>query len=103
MGITNSYTLLNSFSSEIVTAANGDIDKITFAFVFYGRFVDMGVGKGVPISLVGTPGIKRKPRKWYSPMFSSQVKALSEILAQKYSRKAALYIVETHKGLDVNF
>jgi len=94
MGIHDTYELSQSFIHHIISNAGGDIARIEFAFLFYGRFVDMGVGKGIKIEDTGMKESRRRPHKWYSPVIYSQVKKLTEILAEKYAHKGALIIVE---------
>ncbi len=76
---------------------------VEFSFPFYGKMVDMGVGKGVKLEDVrsgakdyssGEGGHRRRPKKWYSKIFYSEVKKLSVILAEKYGKMGALAIVE---------
>ena len=42
----DTFALARSFEHHILEHANGDPDKVIFAFMYYGRFVDMGVGEG---------------------------------------------------------
>jgi hypothetical protein len=101
----DSGQLWMSFVSNVINQANGDVLKIEFAFKYYGKFVDMGVGKGVPIGGVKEAatarrlegkmlGNRRKPRKWYSKTLSHEVKRLAEIMAEEYGHTAALQIKE---------
>lgn len=90
--IGHSGNLLNSFAHHVATQANGDPERIEFVFEYYGKFIDMGVGRGVPISEVQFSDRKRKP--WYSKTFFSQVKKLGEILSEKYAAKAQATIIE---------
>ena len=53
----------------------------------------MGVGKGVTYDEVINS--KRKPKKWYSKVIYSELKKLSEILAEKYAKKSELTIIES--------
>lgn len=79
-------------------------DKVTFTFNKYGRFVDMGVGKGVTVG-----GVKegrsvhakalgqknsRRAKKWYSPTLRHQIIRLTEIMASELGRGAANMIKE---------
>lgn len=89
-----SYQLSDSFVNHVVSHANGNVAKIEFAFNYYGKFVDMGVGKGVTLEDVGNPNTTRKPKPWYSRTFYAEVKKLTEILAQKYARKGVLTVIE---------
>ncbi len=97
--------LWQSFLHNVVSQAGGDVTRIEFAFLYYGKFVDMGVGKGVKIGDVKESatsrrlegkmlGNRRKPKKWYSKTFAAEVKRLAEIMEYEYSHKAALTIVE---------
>lgn len=97
--------LWQSFLHNVVGQAGGDVTRIEFAFLYYGKFVDMGVGKGVKIGDVKENatsrrlegkmlGNRRKPKKWYSKTFAAEVKRLAEIMEYEYSHKAALAIVE---------
>jgi len=94
-----------SFLKNVIGAANGDVIKIEFAFKYYGKFVDMGVGKGVKIGNVKENatsrrlegkmlGNRRKPKKWYSKTFHHEMMRLSEILKYEYGHLAALEIKE---------
>ena len=83
--------LANSFAVHVFTQANGDPDKIEFAFNYYGKFVDMGVGNGVKMDQVA--GSNRKAKPWYSRTFFSQVKRIGEILRDKYAHKAQILMI----------
>ena len=41
----DSGLLLKSFQYTVLASAQGNVLKITLLFEYYGRFVDMGVGK----------------------------------------------------------
>jgi len=102
LGIHDTYELSQSFIHHIISNAGGDIARIEFAFLFYGRFVDMGVGKGIKIGDAGLKETRRRPYKWYSPVIYSEVKKLTEILAEKYARKGAITIVEKINNASLN-
>lgn len=91
-GAHNTFSLINSLYVHVQTAANGNPELVQFFFNFYGKFVDMGVGGGVPIDQVSYS--KRKSKPWYSKVFYSQVLILNRILAEKYAHKGSLSIVE---------
>mgnify|MGYP000874273214 CR=1 FL=1 len=104
LNITDTLTLLNSFAVHVQQAAGGRVDYVVFAYRYYGRFQDMGVGKYQPLEKVGSNLLakmdsmgkrtrSREPRRWYSPTFYSQLIKLSEILAEKYAQKSALTVV----------
>lgn len=93
--VNHSYSLINSLMFHVVTAANGDPVMINFFFNYYGRFVDMGVGKGLPANGRSMVEFTRRVKPWYSRTFYSQVIKLSEIYAQKYAQKASFVIVSS--------
>ena len=95
--INYSYQLSDSFIHHVLANAGGDLQRIELAFAFYGRMVDMGVGKGVAIALVkerSYEGIRRRPKPWYSVTLYSEVKKLREILQAKYALKTTTTTVE---------
>ena len=58
-------------------------------FLGYGRFVDMGVGRGAKQSLEGSRKLKgRKPKKWYSRPFYSRLYALNSIVMAELAETA---------------
>jgi hypothetical protein len=77
-------------------------DRVFLQFSYYGKFVDMGVGKGSRIGdvkenssvLSKAIGIRqsRKPKKWYSRTMAGQIKKLSEIIASEYGRETAEFV-----------
>jgi hypothetical protein len=89
LNITDKKVLLNSFVHHISTASGGNVERIEFMFRMYGRFVDMGVGRGTRYGQFS----KRKPRLWYSKTFYSQTKELVNILAAKYAYQGQAYII----------
>jgi hypothetical protein len=83
--------LLKSFEAHVSTQANGNPAFIEFAFNYYGKFVDMGVGNGITKDMAGNG--PRRVKQWYSKTFFSQVKRLGEIISEKYAYKAQLSII----------
>ena len=88
------YQLADSFVNHVISHSNGDVQRIEFAFNYYGKFVDMGVGRGVTLDDVRAGNTSRKPKPWYSRTFYGEVRKLSALLAEKYARKGALIVVE---------
>ena len=97
--------LLRSFKYNVLASAQGNVLKITLLFEYYGRFVDMGVGKGVKIGDVKESaasrklsgkmlGNRRRPKKWYSKTFHAEVMKLSEIFAKEYGHRGVVAITE---------
>lgn len=89
-----SYQLADSFANHVISHSNGDVQRIEFAFNYYGKFVDMGVGKGVTLEDVSSSGTTRKPKPWYSRTFYAEVQKLGRLMAEKYARKGVLTIIE---------
>lgn len=79
-------------------------DSIIFEFNYYGKFIDMGVGKGVKIGEMKelksvhsrALGIRsgRKAKKWYSRTMAGQIKKLNELMAAEYGRELAAFVKE---------
>lgn len=94
---TYSGNLVNSFYYHVHTQAEGNPDLIKLAFEYYGKFVDLGVGKHVTLenldAMQALNKTKRKSKPWFSDVFYAQVHRLGEIMAQKYAEKAAISIV----------
>lgn len=42
----DTFALARSFEQHVWANANGNPERVVFAFLYYGRFVDMGVGEG---------------------------------------------------------
>ena len=90
--------LYRSFTRKMDIGSDGMPTRVTIGFMFHGRFVDMGVGKGVKmediksnrevyrnLSRADRAGKKlRKPKKWYSPVMYYEYQRAAEILAGKY-------------------
>ena len=105
LGIGYSLQLEDSFRMEVINNAGGDVARIEFAFKYYGKFVDMGVGKGTKLDQVKElktdrrlegrqRGNYRQAKPWYGKTFYAERMKLMEILSAKYARKGKLAIVE---------
>ena len=103
--IGNSKELYKSFTKNVIGAARGDLLKIEFAFHYYGKFVDMGVGKGTKIGDVKENrtarrlegrmlGNRRRPKRWYSKTFHAESMRLYEIMGEHYSDLGSVAITE---------
>lgn len=86
--------LVRSFTSSIEADARGDVSKIVFTFMYYGKFVDQGVGRGTKYQQVGTTNRVAKP--WYSSVVRREVHKLGELMIERYGVEAlkALRMVE---------
>jgi hypothetical protein len=85
--------LLKSFTSQLYRDSAGDVEKITFTFLYYGRFPDMGVGKGVKFGQAGK-GNNRIIKPWFSKTFFGQVYKMGKILAENTGQQAQIMILE---------
>lgn len=92
-GVRDTGELLNSLQTQVHFQSNGDIGKITHTYLHYGRFVDMGVGRGVPLSQAG-PGSGRKRRPWYNRPYYRSIKVLTEKMAEIYGEEFQAIISE---------
>lgn len=100
--------LYNSIAINIISSGDDGVEKIQFSFYNYGRFVDMGVGKGWPLGsrkqaalvalATGEKNKKiRKRKPFYTRDIFHQGHVLHELLVEKYGIKM-LQILETNVG-----
>jgi len=98
--VRHSGELFNSFLAQITADAEGNSAMISFAFQYYIRMVDMGVGNGVKYGDVAdladsrrlegrNTGNRRRPKAVFLKTFYSQVYRLSELLAEQYAQQGA--------------
>jgi hypothetical protein len=93
LNVRDTGELFASFICEVAIAANGDINKIVFSYNYYGRMVDMGVGRGVTYENAGKDsGRKRKP--WYDKAWYHSIMVLTEKQAELYGEEYQLIISE---------
>lgn len=91
---------------SISTTAHGNGTAFTKAiveYVYYGKFVDMGVYRGHPLEDVkesrlearalGTR-VRRGPKKWYTKVMGPDTYALSNLLSEHYGNRAILNLKE---------
>lgn len=88
--------LLKSFEAQVMADSNGNPEKVTFLFLYYGKFPDMGVGRGVKLG--DAPG-NRQRKPWYSSVFLREVYALGRLLAEKYGIDAAQIPLQAFQGV----
>ena len=97
LNATDSWQLYDSFVHHVHTSANGNPQMIDFAYKYYGKFVDMGVGGHVNLdnrdSMVSAGLTTRKQKPWFSKTFFYQVRRIGEILSEKFAQKGAITIV----------
>lgn len=95
--ISDTFQLANSFAFHVIGNAGGDVQRIEFAFNYYGMFVDMGVGRGMKLA-ERFAGSRRQPKPWYTKTFMREVKKLGYIIAEKYAYMGAITIVDGVEG-----
>ena len=84
--IGSSGELLKSLHSQVVSDSRDNPEKITFFYLYYGKFPDMGVGRGVKL---GESSETRKKKPWYSSVFIREVNTLGRLMAERYGYDAA--------------
>ena len=90
--------LLKSLQSHVTLDAKGDPAKITFTYLYYGIFTDMGVGRNVKIGEAGK-GNNRKKKPWYSSVFQNEVATLGRLMAERYGYDAATLPLRAFEGM----
>jgi hypothetical protein len=90
----DTFELANSFIHHIIGQAGGDITRIEFAYNYYGKFADMGVGKGVSLMEQRQGQSTRQAKPWYSKTFLREVRKLAIIIGNRYSHMGAIVIKE---------
>lgn len=83
--------LLNSFTSSVSADAQNNKAMISFAFNYYLRMIDMGVGKGKKLNETGT--FKRKKHPVYNKIFYAEIQRLGELLTNYYAKAGATVVV----------
>ncbi|QIX60859.1 hypothetical protein HER32_06585 [Hymenobacter sp. BT18] len=98
--IINTGALLSSFKTQVIGAAGGDELKLRLSYALYGKFIDMGVGRGMGAGITkrddgydrirnGRGQLKRyqrKARRWYSKEVAYQMHRLSELMSDLKGR-----------------
>ena len=96
LNIGSTGELLKTQEAQVAVDANGDPQKITFLYLYYGIFTDMGVGKNVKL---GSEKGNRKKKPWYSSTFLKEVNALGRLMAERYGYEAASIPIKAFEGI----
>jgi len=97
-------SLKDSLAFRAIVGAGGDIEKIKMAYLNYGKFIDMGVGRGQALGNVRgnaevyrAAGLKgpRKAKKWYSKTMYSETNILADLLMNNYGIRAGEMVKES--------
>lgn len=90
-------SLARRFEAHVVWHAGGDSRRIEFAFAYYLKFVDWGVGRGVTIdnrdTMIAAGLTARRPKPWYHRVFFSELRRLQTIIARKTGENVMAMIV----------
>jgi hypothetical protein len=98
LGINRTGALSNSFESTVVTNSGGDMEKIVFAFDYYGKMVDWGVGNGVPSELrdaLLSSGLSTRHRKEWYKQFYHELAVLKYLYIEKLQIQGQAIIINT--------
>jgi len=97
--VISSGQLLASFYHHINTSADGIPEYVNFAFEYYGRMIDWGVGRGVTIEhremLISSGASDRRQKPWFSSVFYTQLKILGHLMAEKYAQQSAVVVINS--------
>lgn len=106
--------LMASFRKQVVGSASGRL-QLQLSYALYGKFVDMGVGRGMGAGVSkGDDGYdrirnsrgqlkrrQRQPRKWYSKEMAYQTKRLAELMSDLHGTLLISAVSEALPGNDV--
>jgi hypothetical protein len=114
--INDTGALMASFQKQVVGSAEGRL-QLTLSYALYGKFVDMGVGRGMGAGITkqddGYDRIRktrgqlrrhtRKPRNWYSREITYQTKRLSELMLDLYGTVLITTATDVAGQTTINF
>lgn len=92
--------LLRSLEAHVAVDADGNPEKITFLYLYYGIFTDMGVGRGVKL---GDRSSTRTRKPWYSSTFLKEVAVLGRKMAERYGYDAASLPIKAFENASYAF
>lgn len=98
LGIGSTGELLRSLEAHVAVDAQGKPAKITFLYLYYGIFTDMGVGRSVKLGQAGK-GNSRQRKPWYSSTFLKEVNTLGRCMAERYGYDAASLAFRVFEGM----
>ena len=110
--------LMASFRKQVIGAATGRL-QLQLSYALYGKFVDMGVGRGMGAGVrKGDDGYdrlrnnrgqlkrrERKAKKWYSKEIAYQTKRLAELMSDLHGTLLISAVSEAlpQEDVHVNF
>ncbi len=103
LNVGKTLELRKSLGNYHVQGNVDDVEKVVWEFLKYGRFRDMGVGKGQRLgdvkgnqTIYRETGVKgRVPKKWYSKTIYGESNKLAQLLNQHYSKNITSEIKES--------
>ncbi len=98
LNIGSTGELVKSLQAHVAVDAQGNPAKITFLYLYYGIFTDMGVGRSVKLGQAGQ-GNKRQRKPWYSSVFLKEVNTLGRLMAERYGYDAATIPLKAFEGM----
>lgn len=98
LNIGSTGELLKSLQAHVAVDSNGNPAKITFLYLYYGIFTDMGVGRSVKLGQSGK-GNNRQKKPWYSSTFLKEVNTLGRVMAERYGYDAASIPLRAFEGI----
>jgi hypothetical protein len=115
--IENTGHLLSSFRKEVIGSAGADQLRLLLSYALYGKFVDMGVGRGMAAGVKkGDDGYdrvrntrgklrrhERKARPWYSKEIAHQTHRLSELMLDLYGTALITTATDVASETIINF
>jgi len=114
--IQDTGTLMASFQKQVVGSAEGRL-QLRLSYALYGKFVDMGVGRGMGAGVTkkddGYDRIRRnrgqlrrhtrKPRNWYGREMGYQTKRLAELMLDLYGTVLIATTTDLPGDTTINF
>ena len=93
-GVGGSGELKGSIRGKVNAQGIDDVRSIELYYRFYGKFIDMGVGRKARDGGFG----KRTAKEWYSSVIGRRVYELSSIMINVYGAEAVARIMESLPG-----
>ncbi len=84
-----------------ISSQGSDQYKMDLEFNLYGRYVDMGVGRGVSKKFESDN--PREPKEWLSRYWWAQLQRLKEIMQEKYTKATVDTIIDSIYGGTGNY
>lgn len=84
----------NSFESHVYWHSGGNLHKVEFLYDYYGKFVDMGVGRGVSLVTRDTQ-TARKPKPWFSNVFYRRLGQLRGLISSRTAQNIQFFIAQS--------